>query len=128
LRGQITRRRRSFRCRRPAKTNVSKMLDELITRSRQLRQEEITNEIIEIGARPRELLPKLAFRGQYSLIEAGAPHSSAVTQEAHSVLVGMSRTRRSQRSQVFRTLWRWTYSKNACSSCPSMSQKPKLSS
>jgi F-type H+-transporting ATPase subunit gamma len=34
-----------------AKTNVSKMLDELIGRSRQLRQEEITNEIIELGGR-----------------------------------------------------------------------------
>jgi F-type H+-transporting ATPase subunit gamma len=34
-----------------AKTNVSKMLDELVGRSRQLRQEEITNEIIELGAR-----------------------------------------------------------------------------
>jgi F-type H+-transporting ATPase subunit gamma len=33
-----------------AKTNVSKMLDELIARSRRLRQEEITNEIIELGA------------------------------------------------------------------------------
>ena len=34
-----------------AKTNVSKMLDELVGRSRQLRQEEITNEIIELGGR-----------------------------------------------------------------------------
>jgi F-type H+-transporting ATPase subunit gamma len=34
-----------------AKSNVSKMLDELIAHSRQLRQEEITNEIIELGAR-----------------------------------------------------------------------------
>jgi len=34
-----------------AKTNVSKMLDDLIARSRQLRQEEITNEIIELAAR-----------------------------------------------------------------------------
>ena len=34
-----------------AKTNVSKMLDELVARSRQLRQEEITNEIIELGGR-----------------------------------------------------------------------------
>ena len=34
-----------------AKTNVAKMLDELIGRSRQLRQEEITNEIIELGGR-----------------------------------------------------------------------------
>jgi F-type H+-transporting ATPase subunit gamma len=34
-----------------AKTNVAKMLDELIARSRQLRQEEITNEIIELGGR-----------------------------------------------------------------------------
>ena len=34
-----------------AKTNVTKMLDELIARSRQLRQEEITNEIIELGGR-----------------------------------------------------------------------------
>jgi F-type H+-transporting ATPase subunit gamma len=34
-----------------AKSNVGKMLDELIARSRQLRQEEITNEIIELGAR-----------------------------------------------------------------------------
>ncbi len=32
-----------------AKSNVAKMLDELIGRSRQLRQEEITNEIIELG-------------------------------------------------------------------------------
>jgi hypothetical protein len=32
--------------------------------------------------------------GQYWLIEAGAPHSSAATQEAHSVLERMSRTRR----------------------------------
>jgi len=34
-----------------AKTNVSKMLDDLVGRSRQLRQEEITNEIIELGGR-----------------------------------------------------------------------------
>ena len=34
-----------------AKTNVAKMLDELIARSRTLRQEEITNEIIELGGR-----------------------------------------------------------------------------
>jgi F-type H+-transporting ATPase subunit gamma len=34
-----------------AKTNVSTMLDDLIARSRQLRQEEITNEIIELGGR-----------------------------------------------------------------------------
>jgi F-type H+-transporting ATPase subunit gamma len=34
-----------------AKTNVSKMLDELVSRSRQLRQEEITNEIVELGGR-----------------------------------------------------------------------------
>jgi F-type H+-transporting ATPase subunit gamma len=34
-----------------AKSSVGKMLDELIARSRQLRQEEITNEIIELGAR-----------------------------------------------------------------------------
>jgi F-type H+-transporting ATPase subunit gamma len=35
-----------------AKTNVAKMLDDLVARSRQLRQEEITNEIIELAARP----------------------------------------------------------------------------
>lgn len=34
-----------------ARSNVSAMLDELTARSRQLRQEEITNEIIELGAR-----------------------------------------------------------------------------
>ena len=34
-----------------AKSNVSTMLDELVSRSRQLRQEEITNEIIELGSR-----------------------------------------------------------------------------
>ena len=34
-----------------AKSNVAKMLDELIARSRRLRQEEITNEIIELGGR-----------------------------------------------------------------------------
>jgi F-type H+-transporting ATPase subunit gamma len=34
-----------------AKSNVAKMLDELVARSRQLRQEEITNEIIELGGR-----------------------------------------------------------------------------
>ena len=34
-----------------AKSNVAKMLDDLIARSRQLRQEEITNEIIELGGR-----------------------------------------------------------------------------
>ena len=37
-----------------AKSNVTKMLDELVARSRQLRQEEITNEIIELGGRRRE--------------------------------------------------------------------------
>jgi hypothetical protein len=74
------------------------------------------------------LILELALRSQYLLIEAGAPHSSAVTHEAHNVLDGMSRTERSQRSQVFWTLWRWTSSKKACSSCPLMSQKPKLSS
>ena len=37
-----------------AKTNVAKMLDELVARSRQLRQEEITNEIIELGGRRAE--------------------------------------------------------------------------
>ena len=36
-----------------AKSNVAKMLDELVARSRQLRQEEITNEIIELGGRGR---------------------------------------------------------------------------
>ncbi len=36
-----------------AKSNVAKMLDELVARSRQLRQEEITNEIIELGGRRR---------------------------------------------------------------------------
>jgi F-type H+-transporting ATPase subunit gamma len=35
-----------------AKTNVAKMLDDLVARSRQLRQEEITDEIIELVARP----------------------------------------------------------------------------
>ena len=34
-----------------AKSNVSTMLDDLVARSRQLRQEEITNEIIELGGR-----------------------------------------------------------------------------
>ena len=34
-----------------AKQNVAKMLDALVARSRQLRQEEITNEIIELGGR-----------------------------------------------------------------------------
>lgn len=34
-----------------AKSNVSTMLDDLLARSRQLRQEEITNEIIELGGR-----------------------------------------------------------------------------
>jgi F-type H+-transporting ATPase subunit gamma len=34
-----------------AKSTVSKMLDDLVARSRQLRQEEITKEIIELGAR-----------------------------------------------------------------------------
>ena len=34
-----------------AKSNVAKMLDELVARSRQLRQEEITNEIIGLGGR-----------------------------------------------------------------------------
>jgi len=34
-----------------AKSNVGKMLDDLIALSRQLRQEEITNEIIELGGR-----------------------------------------------------------------------------
>jgi F-type H+-transporting ATPase subunit gamma len=34
-----------------AKSNVSTMLDELVSRARQLRQEEITNEIIELGGR-----------------------------------------------------------------------------
>ena len=34
-----------------AKSNVTKMLDDLVARSRQLRQEEITNEIIELGGR-----------------------------------------------------------------------------
>jgi F-type H+-transporting ATPase subunit gamma len=34
-----------------AKSNVAKMLDELTARSRRLRQEEITNEIIELGGR-----------------------------------------------------------------------------
>lgn len=34
-----------------AKSNVANILDELVARSRQLRQEEITNEIIELGGR-----------------------------------------------------------------------------
>lgn len=34
-----------------ARSNVGKMLDELVGRSRELRQEEITNEIIELGGR-----------------------------------------------------------------------------
>jgi hypothetical protein len=70
----------------------------------------------------------LVFRRQYWFIEAGAPHSSAVWQEAHSVLGDMSRTGRSQREQGLSTLWRWTYSKKACSIGRSISQKPKLSS
>ncbi len=37
-----------------AKSNVTTMLEDLIGRSRQLRQEEITNEIIELGARKAE--------------------------------------------------------------------------
>jgi F-type H+-transporting ATPase subunit gamma len=37
-----------------AKSNVTTMLEGLVGRSRQLRQEEITNEIIELGARRRE--------------------------------------------------------------------------
>jgi F-type H+-transporting ATPase subunit gamma len=40
-----------------AKSNVSKMLDELIARARQLRQEEITNEIIELGGRRTRVAP-----------------------------------------------------------------------
>ena len=35
-----------------AKANVAKMLDDLVARSRRLRQEEITNEILELAARP----------------------------------------------------------------------------
>ena len=35
-----------------AKTHVAKMLDDLVARSRQLRQQEITDEIIELAARP----------------------------------------------------------------------------
>ena len=38
-----------------AKSNVAKMLDELVGRSRQLRQEEITNEIIELGGRKAKI-------------------------------------------------------------------------
>jgi hypothetical protein len=41
---------------------------------------------------------------RYLLMVVGAPHSSAEAQEAQIVLGGMSRTRRSQRSQVFGTL------------------------
>jgi hypothetical protein len=41
----------------------------------------------------------------YFLIEAGAPHSSAEKQGAQIVLVDMSRTSRSQRWQIARTLW-----------------------
>jgi F-type H+-transporting ATPase subunit gamma len=43
-----------------ARTNVSKTLDELVARSRQLRQEEITNEIVELasGAQNPERNPK----------------------------------------------------------------------
>ena len=41
-----------------AKSNVAKMLDELIARSRQLRQEEITNEIIELGGRRAKAEPR----------------------------------------------------------------------
>ncbi len=52
-----------------AKSNVGKMLDELIARSRQLRQEEITNEIIELGgrkagARPRPIQTGAGGRGE----------------------------------------------------------------
>jgi F-type H+-transporting ATPase subunit gamma len=46
-----------------AKSNVSKMLDELVARSRQLRQEEITNEIIELGGR-KAAEPSGASRGR----------------------------------------------------------------
>jgi F-type H+-transporting ATPase subunit gamma len=46
-----------------AKSNVSTMLDELVSRSRQLRQEEITNEIIELGGR-RAAAPSGASRGR----------------------------------------------------------------
>ena len=40
-----------------AKSNVAKMLDELVARSRLLRQEEITNEIIELGGRRAKAEP-----------------------------------------------------------------------
>jgi F-type H+-transporting ATPase subunit gamma len=46
-----------------AKSNVSSMLDELVARSRQLRQEEITNEIIELGGR-KATRPLAASRGR----------------------------------------------------------------
>ena len=52
------------------------------------------------GRRLVSLPSELAFSGQYLPIDFGAPHSSAATQEAHSVLDGRSRTRRPQRSQV----------------------------
>jgi hypothetical protein len=54
-----------------------------------------------MSAGPAKLYPPQA--------ETGAPHSSAV-----------SGARRSRRPQVFATLWRWTNSKKAYTSCPSM--------
>jgi hypothetical protein len=46
-----------------AKSNVSTMLDDLVARSRQLRQKEITNEIIELGGR-KATGPPGASRGR----------------------------------------------------------------
>src|SRR5579863_3464550 len=71
------------------------------------------------GLIPRE--PALPRRsGSYSLIESGAPHSSAETHDAQRRLGGISLTAPPQRSQLLSALWLWTYFKNASSSASSM--------
>jgi hypothetical protein len=115
-----SRRRRWYRPEAQGKADDLRLIPLTLSGTHTVRRE------TDVRVHGREPASGLAWR--YLLIVVGAPHSSAETQEAQSVLGGMSRTGRSQRSHALWRLWRWTYSKNACSTCPSISQKPKLCS
>jgi hypothetical protein len=73
-----------------------------------------------LGLAREPALPRLD--APYSVIERGAPHSSADTHGAQRSFCGIRRTAPRQRSQLLSTLWLWTYFKNASSSASSMRQ------
>ena len=60
-----------------AKTSVSAMLDELIARSRQLRQEEITNDPLRCGSEAAVTLARIAALALRNKGNAAGPTSCA---------------------------------------------------